>query len=71
MKYKIELESDCVEAVLRTDLQRMLKTMQEDLRKRKLGVLTAGIFEDDLAEDVKELNRHIAAFKLVLKYYGG
>jgi hypothetical protein len=49
----------------------MLKTMQEDLRKRKLGGLTAGIFEDDLAEDVKELNRHIAAFKLVLKYYGG
>lgn len=71
MKYKIELESDCAEAVVRADLKHMLKTMKEDLRKRKLGVLPAGIFENDLAEDVKELNRHIDAFKLILKYYGG
>lgn len=71
MKYEIELESDYAEAVVRARLKHMLKTMKEDLRKRKLGVLPAGIFENDLAEDVKELNRHIDAFKLILKYYGG
>lgn len=71
MKYEIELESECVSGIVRADLKHMLRTMQEDLRKRKLGVLPAGIFEADVAEDIKELNRHIDAFKLILKYYGG
>lgn len=66
---KIEVCIEGVNDIIRTDLGEALKNLKDDLKRRKKGNSIA-IFHMDKNEDVAELQRHIDAFKLVLKYYG-
>jgi CBS-domain-containing membrane protein len=63
----------CIESItdiVRDDLNTVLENLQDDLKRRKAGNSIA-IFHMTKDEDIAELQRHIEAFKLVLKYYGG
>jgi hypothetical protein len=66
---KLELESECVAGIVRAEMKGMIRSLRDDLKRRKAGHGLA-IFSTDKDEDVAEIKRHIAAFETVLKYYG-
>ena len=66
---KIEVCIEGVTDIVRSDLGDVLKTLETDLKQRKKGKQLA-IFHVDEKKDIEELQRHIDAFKLVLRYYG-
>lgn len=70
MNLKLELESECVSGIVRAEMKSMIRSLKEDLNRHKAGH-GLSIFSTDKDEDVAEIKRHIAAFKTVLKYYGG
>ena len=67
---KVEVCSHGLDAIVRSDLKSVLHSLKRDLKTRKSGK-GVGIFGTDKAKDVAEIQRHIDAFKIVLKYYGG
>jgi hypothetical protein len=67
---KVEICSQGLDAIIRGDLKSVLDSLKRDLNVRKSGKGVC-IFHMDKAEDVAEIQRHIDAFKIVLKYYGG
>ena len=66
---KLEVCIEGVNAIVRAELNETLKCLQDDLKRRKKGNSIA-IFHMDKSEDVAEIQRHIDAIKLVLRYYG-
>jgi len=66
---KIEVCIEGVSAIVRSELNETLKCLQDDLKRRKAGKSIA-IFHMEKDEDVAEMQRHIEAIKLVLRYYG-
>ena len=70
MNLKLELESECVSGIVRAEMKGMIRSLRDDLKRRKAGH-GLSIFSNDKDEDVAEIKRHIAAFNTVLKYYGG
>jgi len=66
---KIDIDSEVLSEIVRADLSDTLKSLQTDLKRRKAGG-TLAVFHMDKDEDVAELQRHIEAIKLVLRYYG-
>ena len=67
---KLEICECALETIIRADVKGTLSSLKRDLKSRKRGG-GAGIFHTDKDEDVAEIRRHIDAFKIVLKYYGG
>ena len=67
---KVEVCSQGLDAIIRGDLKSVMDSLKRDLKSRKNGKGIC-IFHMDKAEDVAEIQRHIDAFKIVLKYYGG
>ncbi len=66
---KVELCVEGMNTLVRADLKDSLKSLQDDLKKRKAGGNIA-IFHTDSRQDIAELQKHVEAFKLVLRYYG-
>ena len=67
---KVDLCVEGMNTLVRAELKDDLKSLRADLKRRKRGEGCA-IFHMNQVEDVKELQRHIDAFTLVLRYYGG
>jgi hypothetical protein len=67
---KVEVCWHGLDAIVRSDLKNALGSLRRDLKSRKSGKGVC-IFYADKAKDVAEIQRHIDAFKIVLKYYGG
>ena len=65
---KVELQSECITAIVRADLVSVRKHLRTDLKRRKADPGLA-LFSNDKDEDVAELKRHIAAFDTVIRYY--
>lgn len=68
--YMIELHDDTLNDIMRQELARHLEWFKSDIKARKKGKGLA-YFDIDPKKDVKEIQKHADAFKLVLKYYGG
>lgn len=66
---KLEVCIEGVNAIVRAELKETMNCLQDDLKRRKKGKSIA-IFHLKKDEDVAELQRHIEAMKLVLRYYG-
>ena len=65
----IELDWDTVDGIARASMHSVLENLQKDLIERKNGDGMA-IFVTEQEFDVMLIEKHIEAFKLVLKYYG-
>lgn len=66
---KIEVCIEGVNDIVRSDLTNSLDNLKDDLKRRKKGDSVA-IFHMEKDEDIAELQKHIDAFSLVLRYYG-
>jgi hypothetical protein len=69
MNLSVDLDWDTVDGIARASMHSVLENLQKDLVERKNGDGMA-IFVTEQEFDVMLLEKHIEAFKLVLKYYG-
>jgi hypothetical protein len=65
----IELDWDTIDRITTSSMKSLLENLEDDLEKRKDDTGMA-IFEKDKESDIALIEKHIDAFKLVLKYYG-
>ena len=68
-KITVELDWDTIDQITTSSMKSLVESLEDDLEKRKGGTGMA-IFHKDKRKDIAEINRHIDAFKTVLKYYG-
>ena len=68
-KITVELDWDTIDQITTSSMKSLVESLEDDLEKRKAGTGMA-IFHKDKKKDIAEINRHIDAFKTVLKYYG-
>jgi hypothetical protein len=66
----VEIVDEQVDSLVRQQLGWHLKIFEEDLAARKDGGGMA-IFDIDREKDIKALKKHVKAFTLALKYFGG
>ena len=65
----IDLDWDTIDRITTSSMRSVLENLEIDLQKRKNDSGMA-IFVKEQQYDVILLERHIEAFKLILKYYG-
>lgn len=70
MKYKVKVPWESANEVTVAYLKDTIAELKENKRARKEGH-PLGIFEKDKDEDLREIKRHINAFKTVLSYLNG
>lgn len=63
------LSSDGIDMIVRGDLRSVRENLRDDLERRCAGAGIA-IFDTDFSEDVRLITAHLAAFDVVLRYYG-
>jgi len=69
LTFTFKMSEEEADAVIKQVIRYHLNNMVDDLKRRKKDKGMA-IFDCDKDEDIKKLNKHIKAFKLVLKYWG-
>lgn len=65
----VELDWDTIDRITTSSMKSLVESLEADLEKRKDDTGMA-IFEKDKEADIALIEKHIEAFKLVLKYYG-
>lgn len=65
----VELDWDTIDRIITSSMKSLVESLEADLEKRKDDTGMA-IFEKDKEADIALIEKHIEAFKLVLKYYG-
>jgi hypothetical protein len=68
-KITVELDWDTIDKITTCSMKSVVENLGYDLEKRKAGTGMA-IFDKNKKKDIAEIQRHIDAFKTVLKYYG-
>ena len=70
MIVEVDIDYEEVDKLVVSTLNDMLEVLEHDFdcRKSETGM---AIFERDKDKDLKQLKKHIKAFKTVLKYYTG
>ena len=68
-KVTIELDWDTIDHITTCSMKGVFESLEDDLEKRKAGTGMA-IFHENKKKDIAEIERHIDAFRTVLKYYG-
>ena len=68
-KITVELDWDTIDRITTSSMKSLVESLEADLDKRKDDTGIA-IFETDKEADIALIEKHIDAFKLVLKYYG-
>ena len=65
----VKLSVDTVSGIILNDLKETLDSLERDLESRKSGNGFA-IFDHDQQTDVKIIEKHVNAVKIVMSYYG-
>jgi hypothetical protein len=68
-KITVELDWDTIDRITICSMKSVVESLEADLEKRKDDTGMA-IFEKNKKKDIALIEKHIDAFKLVLKYYG-
>ena len=68
-KVTIEPDWDTIDHITTCSMKGLVESLEADLELRKAGTGMA-IFDKNKKKDIAEIQRHIDAFRTVLKYYG-
>ena len=68
-KVTVELECDTIDKIIVEQLADTMRHLEEDCESRKVGNCFP-VFETDEAADIALMEEHIAAFKIILTYFG-
>lgn len=61
---------EMIQSLIVAELMSTLDCLEHDLEKRKAGGYEYGVFSSDKREDIKIIQQHIDAMKLVTAYFG-
>lgn len=61
---------EMIQSLIVAELMSTLDCLEHDLKKRKAGGYEYGVFSSDKREDIKIIQQHIDAMKLVTAYFG-
>lgn len=68
-KLTVEFDCDTIDRILVERMAETVEFLKQDCENRKQGKGFA-VFETDQDADVKMMEEHIAAFKIILTYFG-
>lgn len=68
-KFTFELDWEMMDKIAVAAMKDILESLKTDLENRKEGNGMA-IFDHDQEKDVAEIEQHVNAFKIVLRYFG-
>lgn len=68
-KVTVEIECDTIDKIIVEQMAETMEFLKQDCEKRKKGNGFA-VFEMDQDADVALMEEHIAAFKIILTYFG-
>ena len=69
-KVSIHIDYETLDSIVVTGLVEAYETMKQSYKDRLDGTESVGIFSTHKEEDLRDIKRHLKAFKRVLKYYG-
>ena len=61
---------EMIQSLIVAELMSTLDCLEHDLKTRKAGGYEYGVFSSDKREDIKIIQQHIDAMKLVTAYFG-
>lgn len=61
---------EMIQSLIVAELMSTLECLEHDLKKRKAGGYEYGVFSSDKRDDIKIIQQHIDAMKLVTAYFG-
>lgn len=70
MSYTLKVDWDALQDAIVSALKQDLSYLKKDLAKVK-KTKKGYVWSLDYKEDIAEINKHIAAYNLLIKYYGG
>jgi len=70
MKVEIDINSDFADLLIVENLKQTIADLEADLKHRREGG-GISIFSTNQKHDIIEIERHLYAFRLALRYYGG
>jgi len=70
-KVNIELDWETVDDIVLSQLQDAYSGLVTDLEERQGESRRGGIFDTDKDTDIILIKKHLDAFKLAIKYFGG
>lgn len=66
---KIEAPVETVHEFLVADLKEVMSDMMDSFNARTKGDIEFAVFEDDRDADLAEIQKHIDALDLIIRYY--
>lgn len=66
---KIEAPIETVHQFLVADLKEVMSDMMDSFNARTKGDIEFAVFEDDRDADLAEIQKHIDALDLIIRYY--
>lgn len=70
MSYTLKVDWDALQDAIVSALKQDLSYLKKDLAKVK-KTKQGYVWSLDYKEDIAEINKHIEAYNLLIKYYGG
>jgi hypothetical protein len=61
---------EMIQSLIVAELMSTLDCLEHDLKKRKAGGYEYGVFSSNKREDLKIIQQHIDAMKLITAYFG-
>ena len=66
---KIEASVETVHAIVVADLKEIMDDMMDSFNARTKGDIEFAVFDDDRDTDLAEIQKHIDALDLIIRYY--
>ena len=66
----IDIPYEAVSKIVTDELKDSLRNLEADYETRKIGGITAGVFNSNREVDLKKIEKTMRALKRVLYYYG-
>ena len=66
----IDIDYEAVSKIVTDELKDSLRNLEADYETRKIGGITAGVFDSNREVDLKKIKKTIRAVERVLYYYG-
>jgi len=66
---KIEASVETVHAIVVTDLKECMDDFMDSYNARSKGEIEFSVFDDDRDTDLAEIQKHIDALDLIIRYY--
>lgn len=66
----VKVDGDALDQIIVSELVSVRDSLLLDIERRKSKKGNYGVFHKDKTKDIAEMRKHVAAFRIILRYYG-